>query len=338
MPFGLHIVPADGGKIINFTANLKAAGYLGNYRPALDNNGRTTSNSSLSPDAQLFVIPRSTGIIFQYPGSAVTNTIFCNNISISGGTVTCSYTNFNSFNDPGRTPINYDTFQIIGSQRQGFGLFLQDSTNFFSITNSTIIGQCTYRATVNINGSFQLPSSIPNLANAVVFANWNRGDRALYLDRSNMSINVYNEDSGPPNQGGDCTVNIVVISNTQHEPHNGGLTLWNPDTGNVAFSSKRPPFIYRGVGVQLNQQPGVYTGIGNGISSPMIPLCSVGGQKSNNPVGTFWQIFNCGLKMQNNSVTGWRCNQVGNHSVNGANFGNVVSPITLPVIDAADYF
>lgn len=338
MSSGLFINPLDGGKMINYAANLKAASYLGNYNPQLDNNGETRTSSSLSNGAQLFVAPRTTGVIVQTGGSSATRAIYCNNLSISGGTVTAYYSGFNRFQDIGARIMSYDTFQIIGSQQQGFGLFLQDSSNFFSITDSATIGQCVYRVAVNINGTFQIPQNIPNISNAIVFASWNRGDRSLYLDRSNMQVRVYSDNGNESSWGGDCYVEIVVMSNIQHTPHNGGLTLYSPQNGQCVFSSRLPPFIYKGIGITLNPNPGLYASPTGAVSRAMVPLCTVGLQKSNSPTGAFWGVFDCGLKMVNNSVTGWRTRGIAGHSTSAASFNDVVTQITLPVIDAADYF
>ncbi|AWD90217.1 hypothetical protein [Dickeya phage Sucellus] len=334
MMLGLIVRPEDGGNLMNVAVGAKCPSYIGYAEPGMSGDGSTTTQHSLMGGAQLFVIPRRTCLIYGISGSTVPRVIACSGVSITGGTVFCTYAMFNPFYDKNRVAMQYDVFQVIGSQPQGFGIFLQDATNFLSISNQNIIGQCIKRIQVNFTGGYSLGVN----SDCIVFAHWHHPDASIYLDRGSMTIYAY-DNNGQANQN--VNMEIVVFSNQAPIPHNGGLTLWRED-GVCVFSSRLPPFIWRGGYVDINSYPGAFVASNVPTDRPMVPLCSMG-VHSSGPVlnGGYGMMYLAGFKMVNNQVTTWRSRPYTEWYEGAISLTEPyyqITPMSLPVINAADYF
>ncbi|UMB78885.1 DUF6453 family protein [Dickeya fangzhongdai] len=330
---GLYVQPVDGGKLVDISNNVKCPSYLGYASPQMSSNGDSITSHGIFNGGQLFVIPRRTCLIYTIDGAANPHVVACSGVSISGGDVYCSYSMFNQFWDKNRVAMEYDVFQVINSQPQGFGLFLQNSANFFAISNQNVIGQCIKRVSVTFAGSYALGVG----SDTVVFAHWHHPDASIYLDRSSMTIYAYNNNGEAVYT---VTMDIVVFSNQAPTPHNGGLTLWRED-GVCVFSSRLPPLVWRGGYVDINGYPGAFVASNVPAEKPMVPLCSMG-VHSSGPVmnGSYGMMFYAGFKMVNNQVTAWRARQYGAWYEGALSLTEPyyqITPMSLPVIDAADY-
>lgn len=335
---GLYIQPLDGGKMIDFSQNIRVPTYIGAAEPELDQDGHTNSYHSISGNGQLFIIPRRTAIITTTttdPGAQL-KPIAMSNIQISGGHIYCEYDGFNTYYDRRKKPALYDVFEIFNTGNGNFGLIIRNSTDFTVITNTNVIGQCILRRNISFTGSYGL--GVDN--DCLVFAHWDDGANAsIYLNRDSMTIEAYDN-----NFNANQTINnmeVVIFKNTPPSPHNGGLTLWRTD-GTCVFSSARPPLVWRNGLISPHFHPGDFSGPNIAVSRMMVPLCTVGCHSSG-PVlnGGLGIMGYAGIKMTNNQITTQRSRSAGVWNEGRMSLSEPyfkISTVPLPIIDAADYF
>ncbi|MBE0153160.1 hypothetical protein FOT80_27685 [Serratia fonticola] len=336
--YGLVVYPKDGGAGVDISNGSKACAYRGFFDPEFDQNGETWSYPDLSPGASLFIVPRRTVAIIQT--GAVPRVISCSGVQISGNTVHAWFDGFNSSQDKGRRPIEFDAFQVSGAGGvPRFGLQLIDATDYSEINDLAVAGKCVWRGVVNVFGAWTIPN-IPDRANALVFAYWDRGDRAVDFDRENMTINVYREAGNDVISDGsaDCLMWICIFSNGSYPvPPQYGLAIWNA-AGQCTFSSDNAPMLYRGNSLNTQRIPGNYAYPVTASAKPMVPLCRLGVHDGMNLSNNYLDYRHAGMRMAGGGVTAWRTKYINSYDHSKINIQYRLTTINLPVLDATDYF
>ncbi|EMW1014445.1 hypothetical protein AAEK50_001304 [Serratia marcescens] len=341
MSFGLFVQPDDKLKPVDISSGAKTAAYRGFFNPVLDVNGDGWMTIATPQNARVFFIPRNTVSIFTLPNSVVVNVAKIDGIYYMGNDVYKLDSNLSRLSGP-MVPFSLDAFQITGPEEGRFGLYMSDATDFTSITDVGTCGFVVWRGSVAVNGAWDIPVDIPNRDTCIVFANWDRGDRTVFFDRESMTVRIYREQGSRVinDVAADCIINFCIVT-TGFEPSipssGYGLVIRN-GLGKATYSSKYPPLMFRNMTFTVNRIPGEHV-ILSGTNKPMIPLCCLGSQRSDEVFnGNYRQAYKCGLKMVNNSVTVWRAFAQARYDGNYSSFQFEVSPQPLPYIDANDYF
>lgn len=253
-----------------------------------------------------------------------------------------------------------DAFSVSGaSSRSGYGIRASGGSDFMEINDTTMLGFVTYRATINIRGTWSIPSAVLAISsNYIVFARWNNTSTPICLNRDSNRLEAYAAFGGGGGSSATGTVNgvqIVIVSCgvIPQLPVSGwGMVIRNA-AGKVTFSSRYPVLIWRG---------GVYNMAGNvnwdtsagqvtrwtspsgNVSQPMIPLCVIGTQRNNyshSVNGNDWTpILHSAWMMNtsNNQVTTAQGRATGREMPSSYCPKSVQVGCSLPCIDAADYF
>lgn len=349
--YGIRITPDDGGKplILDGSARfISSLGYL-----ELNGVNRSRQVKAPTPGATQLVVPRN--LVRTFVGVNGPSRIFyvkSYNLSASGvftfdvGGHQDAQTSQNAFGF-------VDTFSVDGGAALGssqYGIRIRNGSDFLNLNDTTMLGFVTYRATVNISGSWSIPSDVVAKGNYVCFVRFNGGDRALYLERGSNRIDVY----GPGGTSGGAIngVQIVIVSCgfSPELPGSGyGMVIRN-SAGVITFSSRYAPVMWTGGTYNFPAYENTDTSDGEvlqwispsiAMSQPMIPLCSIGSQSGaqTRSDGT-WQyrpIMYSAFKMDGYQVSCARGPTTGE----GA---KTLSPkamqvgCSIPCIDASNYF
>lgn len=270
-----------------------------------------------------------------YEGTDLIPTIYCvTGISVSSSTAFNVSLNLN----PGSNPLfssAFNVYQIWPRANQNYGITFSNTANYFSISDSGVVGQCIYAWEGTINGSFQIPAiSGFDMSRAVVFANWSSTSAGLLYTSSNRTVTVYQNrtyDNGNTNQTGSISnVRLAVFCNGSSVPvHNGGLNIYSPNGQSCVFSTYRTPFIVN------NFMP--YSGGSTGLSYPMIPLSSGVGAIRGSASGNYYQ--HARSHMMNGSSFSSGFGRYMFQWENSYDLGsNATIGISVPVLDATKYF
>ncbi|WP_145502075.1 MULTISPECIES: DUF6453 family protein [Yersinia pseudotuberculosis complex] len=339
--YGLQIRPNDGGSAINITSGARAASYLGEFTPSFlnDEGSSVVQVPNVTPGAQMFVLPISTAIVYQSPGSAVASTLAARSISINGSIVHTQLRNFNPYYDKGRRPVKFRCMQVMSASSAGgnYGLALYDATNYAEINDASISGACVYRGIVQVAPNWQVPGDVPFRESCTVFAHWDSGDITLDFDETTKTISGWRRGGtiGVNQVDINITAYICIFSNGAPQiPPRYGLAIWNR-AGQCTFSSDSAPLLLRGtVGIQY--VPGYYSAAPAGIGRMMVPLCRLGVHElrsSTNVMNYF-----AGMRMSGNAVTAFLGRLNTNYIATDYWIDFAITTLPLPVIDANDYF
>lgn len=336
---GLLIRP-DNGKEINITSSTKSPSFLGRFNNVhVDQNRESFHYLNRHNGSSIFMIPKNCGGVFSPGGgSTAVQWLGINYWDMTdNNTVRVHYQGYIN-NDP--VFIDFSFFEILPPQPQSFGIFMQDSTDWSSITDQSKLGFVTWRGTVDIRGSWAIPD-VPNKDNCIVFINFDRADRCIFIDRDSMELKVYREggSNDPINDANsDCVVNICVVSTGFFPPNpvGPGMVIRNVNSQNV-FSSYYAPLLWRGNTVNFDRTPDNY--VNTGVGRPMIPCVAIGSQTGSAVEGrNFKYACDSGMVISGSNVTYRRARRHVSYDASKTSWQFDRADIPLPVLDANDYF
>ncbi len=296
--------------------------------------GRSFPISGWDGSGQIVIVP--TGSLcwqWEVPPNLVPDVYCVNNIYVENSSSFRVTLNQN----PGSNPLfdcGFNVYQIWPRADRNYGITFSNTADYFSISDSGVVGQCIWAWQGTINNALQIPNIGGfNMTNAVVFANWSDGGIGLSYTSDDRVIRVYQNRpyiNGNTNEGGSVFARIAVFCNGAGVPeHNGGLNIYSPGTTQCVFSTNRTPFTV---------DTFIGSGGGNtGMSYPMIPLTS-------------------GIGAIKGQGSGWRYQQMRSHTMSGSSIGtgygrylfqwdqnydlgaDTVVNLSVPVINAAKVF
>lgn len=359
MAYVLNITPDGWTKSIDISANARILSSLGRYQLAGPSGTGTdiTFNTTISPAATTggtgLIIPNSAVQIQQLSDTPLVNIL--KGASISGSTLT-----INAYYSLGQGNANYpafdlNLFEIPAATPGSYGIAMYDATDFCAITDVSRFGYVVYRDTITVNGSWSIPTSIPNISQCVVFARWNDSTTPVWFDRDSNQIRTYtgfSSTSGSSQGGTVSNIQIVIVATgfSPAVPDSGyGVVIRNASNV-ITYSSKYPPVIWRGgmysFPYYLENSTGSaskvswVTATGN-VSQPMVPLGCYGFQCGDYATsGTYPKkvALLSGLLMSGNSVSTYRAKPAGGSIYYYQYPVMAQAGISVPCIDAADYF
>lgn len=357
MTYGVRYRPDDNGSVVTLD-NGRYIGFLGDVQPG-NRSGSITTSKTIDPGSQVIIIPKKIVSMFDRLEGYSSNpfSIAIGSMSFSGNTLSYGIipSKFPGWKDSGIFDVL--VFQVSGAHSQdGYGIRIANGSNFMEVTDTSNLGFVTYRAQVDINNYWEIPSDILSLGNYVVFANWNNTTTPLYLNRDSNRIECY---TGFSNNGGAVVggsvsgVKIVIVSCgfSPGIPASGyGFVIRNA-AGQVTASSKYPLVKWSGAAFNFSEwnQYGSggevlsWTGAtGNIAGLPMVPLCSLGvqsGDFSQSSGGwTFRPALYAGMKMNGSQASSSRGAPTGKSFTMGQSPTASQVGISLPCLDTADYF
>lgn len=343
MAYGLYVWPDDGGKFVDISSSARLPSFCQNLQlrsPDSSGGDINTPIPSLVPGSTPFVVPRQTLFVYDNYPSTVPITSGINSVRFNGTTFIA-----NAFGPRQSICGNIDIYQCLPPEAVGgqYGIYMQDASNFTAITDTSKLGFVVWRGVINVSSTWTIPTDIPNRASAIVFARWNDTSHSLYFDRDNMRLGSYNNINGSL-EGSINNVQVVIITSgfSPANPNNGfGVVIRNANGVNT-YSSKYPPMIWRGGSWTPNSVPGNYTAPVGNVSQPMVALCSLGYQWGGSLGGAgginWWVTTLCGLRMSGNSITAYGAYRTRDTVEGYTSRYYIVTGISVPCIDAADYF
>jgi len=349
--YGIRITPDDGGKQIILDGSARFISYLGYLE--LNGVNRTRQVKSPTPGASQLIIPRN--LIRSFVGvNGPSRFFYIKSYSLSSSGVFTYEVGGHQDAQTSQNAFGFvDTLSVDGGASLGssqYGIRIRNGSDFLNLNDTTMLGFVTYRAVVNINGSWTIPSDVVAKGNYVCFVRFSGGDRTLYLERGSNRIDVY----GPGGVSGGAVngVQIVIVSCgfSPELPASGyGMVIRNAAGANT-FTSKYPPVMWRGAAYNFPGYENQDTSDGEvlqwispslSMAQPMIPLCSIGSQSGaesrSDATWKYRPIMYAGFKMDGYQVSCARGPTVGE----GA---KTLSPkamqvgCSIPCIDAIDYF
>lgn len=349
--YGIRITPDDGGKQIILDGSARFISYLGYLE--LNGVNRTRQVKAPTPGAVQLVIPRSLVKLFVgINGPSRVFYIKSYNLD-SNGVFTFTVAGHADAQTSQNAFGFVDTFSVDGGASLGssqYGIRIRNGSDFLNLNDTTMLGFVTYRALININGSWNIPSEVVNRGAYVCYVRFSGGDRSLYLNRSSNRIEVY----GPGGTSGGTVNNVQVVlvscGFSPELPASGyGLVIRNA-AGQNTFTSKYPPVIWSGNSYNFPAYENYDTSDGEvlrwiapsaAMSQPMIPLCSIGTQSGDQirSDGT-WQYRNimyAAFKMDGYSVSCARGPTAGEGAKTLSPKAMQVA-CSIPCIEAGNYF
>lgn len=338
---GIRVIPGDNGPPIDLTAGgLAVPQYLGSFSPT---NGVTTNDNGTSsckvpgytPGATMFIIPKTTVVSRPIPTSLIPAINYATGVSISGNTVTINTNLGHGTQSHKNGFFSFNAYQIPPRTNMSYGVTLNNTVNWLEVTSANLAGFCIWKGVINNTHSWTRPT-IPgySAANYSVFAHWDSNAFTLDWDGTNLTAwgNVHTGQAPKVNMMG---VEIVIFCNGVYPtPHNGGLNIFNAK-GQCTFSTSKAPFLLRGF-VTTGRNP---VAAPAGVAKMMVPLCRLGVQGN---TGGGWSYAQYGgMRMAGNklwSATGKMLEMDGSWTDHYAPPNPAYLSITLPVIDAANYF
>ncbi|WP_241609698.1 DUF6453 family protein [Rosenbergiella australiborealis] len=358
MTYGIRYTPDGFSRSIELS-NARVISYLGSVTINTLGDGKTSGNNSASTKqmqngATPLIIPRNLVYIHGFIGDGTSAHSSANSVSFSGNTLTAGYDTNNPYSNKMIAAV-VDVFSVGGAQSaSGYGIRLTNSTNFLEISDTSYLGFVTWVGTIDINGTWDIPSDIVSLGNYVVFANWNNTTTPIYLNRNSNRIECYtsfDSASGSAIGGSVLGVKIIIVSCgfSPQKPSSGYGILIRNSSGQITFSSKYAPAKWNGASFNMNGFKSYdtnngeilsWSGVSGGViyGSPMVPLCSIGMQTGNfNRASKFRPVMYSGMKMNGSQVTSSR----GAGGVGDILIGDIKAvqiSCSLPALDTADYF
>lgn len=235
MPQGLLIDLNDGGARMEITAGLRCPSF-GMVIPE-----QWDVNQYQIPDyvsgSQVVLMPRNT-VFMLYRGTNLIPTIgMLSGYSVSGSVITLN--TWWSDNWGRLRSFNSAVWQILPAS-QGNGLLIQDSTDFLSITDATMVGSCVWRGTVTFTGSWSTPLTGVSQDQYLVFAKWSADGVTVEFD--GLRITAYQENDND-DVAATVTMQIAVFASGMTPTPGPGLNIFK--NGVCMFSTTRRPFVYR---------------------------------------------------------------------------------------------
>lgn len=353
---GFTITPDGWNKTIDVTASSRILSHLGRNQIQLSGTGdNVTTNVALerpSTGGTYLCIPNKAVYVQPSPDNGIPKLNILRGASVSGSTLS-----IRAYQYYPNVPNTFDisSFEVPAAQPQTYGIAMYDATDFCTISDVSRFGYVTYRDVITINGTWTLPASIPNRESCVVFVRFENGSTPLYYDRASFQIRSYTafgSTSGSQIGGTVSNVQIVVVSTgvTPPVPSSGWGTIIRNAAGQITFSSAWPPVIWRGGMINFPYYLDNSTGsparvqwnaaVGN-VAYAMVPLGSYGfmcGEYAT--VETYKKRPACysGLLMTGNSVSTFRAAPAGSNVAYDYAPVRAQMGISVPVLDAADYF
>lgn len=358
MAYGMAILPDDNQKVMDISTSSRVLSYLGRFQIQSATIGDNVALSYPIPNKVTggiaVAIPRFACRIVANQQSSFVSVL--RGISVSGTTFTANV-HQESASSGAAYVADVSLFEIPNANTglEAYGIAMYDSVNFLALTDASQFGYVTYRATINVAGTWDIPDTVPNRDTCVVFARFNSGDVPLWHDRDTNQLRTYTSfgNNGGSVIGGSISgIQIVIVSVgfSPGLPNSGyGVVIRNA-SGVITYSSKYPPVIWRGgyfgfpYYLENDTSTGwkiQYIGASGNVSQPMVPLGCYGFQCGDfNSTGTFPQkvALYSGLLMSGNSVSTYRAKPSGTSVYKDFAPVRAQMGYNLPCIDAADYF
>lgn len=236
MPNGLRIDLNDGGPVMEITAGMRCPSFCQQVAAAWDVNQYSIANYVAG--SQVVVLPRDT-VHMQYRGTNLIPTIgLFSGYSVSGNVITLNTWWSDNW---GRARTFDSTFWQILPAATGRGMLIQDSSDFLTITDATMVGSCVWRGTVTFNGSWSTPDTVAPREKYLVFASWSADGVVIEFDGYTVTATQErdNEDVAAT-----VTMTIAIFASGVAPTPGTGLTIIN-QSGACVFSTTRRPFVYR---------------------------------------------------------------------------------------------
>lgn len=235
MPQGLLIDLKDGGPRMEITAGLRCPSYSMVLPEQWDVNQYQIPNYVAG--SQVVLMPRNT-VYMLYRGTNLIPTIgMLSGYSVSGNIITLNTWWSDGWNR--LRSFNSAVWQILPSS-QGQGLLIQDSTDFLSITDSTMVGSCVWRGTVTFTGSWATPDTGVSRDQYLVFAKWSADGVTVEFDGA--TVTAYQERDGD-DVAATVTLQIAIFASGVSPTPGHGFNIFK--NGTCVFSTTRRPFVYR---------------------------------------------------------------------------------------------
>lgn len=286
MPQGLYIDLNDGRPPMEITSGVRCPSYCMTTEQSISSSSVAVSN--YINGSQLLFIPHQTVQSYYVGVSLIPTVDMLSGVSFSGGTMT--HTTWNAGGRDIRMIWPGSVWQILPASSGSIGLYIQDSTDFLSITDATMSGQCVYAAEITVNGSWNTPTVAGfGREKYSVFARWNAAGVVVDFDGSKIMAFVERDGEDVP---ASVSMTVAIFASGVAPTPGDGLTIIN-SKGACTFSTVRRPFIYHGA---LYTPSFTNTDIGN-----RMVLLGRYGYSSKTAFGWCWLKF-AGLVMQGNNV------------------------------------
>lgn len=250
MPTGILAQPVGPGPAapapLMIDSNMTFPQFMGTFdlAPSWRDTYASFTVSAFDGQGQLVIVPKTRMIQDYLPGVEIVPQFnYVTGITTNGQTVGINIKAAGANNN--RTfPMGYNAYKIWPTGDQSYGITFSNSANFFSISDSGVVGQCAWAYRGAVGDGFKVQNAN---ANSVVFGNWNQGDVTVAYDSPSQSMIICSNHSNfnGSNRGGVVNdMRIAVFNNGGGVPeHNGGLNIYSPNGQQCVFSSYNTPFI-----------------------------------------------------------------------------------------------
>lgn len=249
MAYGIYAQPVGPGPAapapLFIDSNMTFPQFMGSFdlAPSWRDTYASFNVGAFDGQGQLIVVPKTRMIQDYLPGVEIVPQFnYVTGISVSGQTVGINIRAAGANNN--RTfPIGFNTYKIWPTGNQSYGITFTNSTNFFSISDSGVVGQCVWAYRGAVGDGFRVPNAN---ANSMVFGNWSQGNVTVAYDSPSQSMIICNNhpNFNGSNRGGVVQdMRIAVFNNGGGVPqHNGGLNIYSPNGQQCVFSTYNSPF------------------------------------------------------------------------------------------------
>jgi hypothetical protein len=318
MPQGLYIDLNDGRPPMAITAGMRCPSYC---MTTTTSNANPVSVSGYKSGSQVLFIPRQS--VFSYfdsGGGLMPRIDILNSVTFSGGSMTHRMWSNRKYNETERV-FPGSVWQIFPVSSGNRGMLIQNSTDFTTITDGTVVGQCVYAAEITVNGSWNTPTiSGFNRERYFVFARWNAS--GVVVDFDGFTIRVLRDWAGD-DVSASVSMTVVIFASGVAPTPGRGLNII-ASNGQCVFSTTRRPFVYSGSTYTPSFSS---TNIGNRL----VLLGRYGITNTENG-GWAWLKF-AGLVMQSNSVRLGGGAVQNSWTSDGGFVDNRATSLTVPLID-----
>lgn len=357
MAYGFIIQPDNWDRQIDITANARILSNLGRYKITGSNNygDNILINQQLdrpTTSGQPLVVPTKAAHVLDI-GNGKSSLCLLRGATASGSTLSLRSYQYTYAAAPNYI-YDLSVFEVPYGQPQSFGIALYDAVDFTAITDVSRFGYVTWKGTVNISGSWDIPQVV-NRETCVVFARWENGTTPLYFDRDAMAIRTYTSFGSADGSAIGGTVNnvqILIVSTgfIPPLPASGYGVVIRNGAGQITYSSALPPVIWRGGTVTFPFYIENSTGSGakvqwnacqGNVAYPMVPLGTYGFQVGDYSTAATYpgkRFLYSGLLMSGNSVSTYRAKPAGASVYYQTYPCRGQMGLTIPVLDAGDYF
>ncbi|WP_340617507.1 DUF6453 family protein [Xenorhabdus entomophaga] len=307
MSWGMMVQPGDGGKPFRLDSDrAQTMSLIQTVKVALYDDYRKYGwkQSRHIPEAKDFnivLIPTKTVMVgFRGMVSAIID-LRIENIRMDG-----EYLHFEYSDNPNRHQTGLgaliDAFmpyfdkdehfyiQVCGYPKNtgSFGIQLAGMNGVSTITDQNRLGYCVYRGRVTLdkNGQWRVPDSIPNRAQCLVFARTETSGAAIGMTHDRV---IVNNDVA-------CEVYVVIFSSGfPLQKPDWGVAIYNA-SGHMTYSSYYTPFF---MGEMIPVRNG--SGSAKTIAKPMVQVNQLAKLVEDRGKGYFW-LFDSGFSFSGNKV------------------------------------